>query len=98
MIAIVIRVAATSMVALSVALAASSVTAQSGTGQACGPAVWSTADQKHVTVPCTAPTPKAEAGKTACGVPTWSTADQRHTVLPCTDPSASSERSAHIGE
>lgn len=98
MISIGFRIASTSMVALSVAFAASSVTAQSSTGQACGPAVWSTADQKHVTVPCTVPTPKAEPGKAACGVPTWSTADQRHTVVPCTDPSASSERSAHIGE
>ena len=98
MIAIVVRTASTSMLALSVALAASSATAQSSTGQACGPAVWSTADQKHVTVPCTAPTPKAEPGKAACGVPTWSTADQRHTVVPCIDPSGPTERAAHIGE
>lgn len=94
MMSMVVRMASTSMLALSVALAATSVTAQ----QACGPSVWSTADQKHVTVPCTVPTPKAGDGKTACGVPTWSTADQRHTVVPCTDPSAPSERAAHIGE
>ena len=60
MIAIVIRVAATSMVALSVALAASSVAAQSGTGQACGPAVWSTADQRHTVLPCTDPSASSE--------------------------------------
>ena len=93
-----VRIASTSTIALSVAFAASSAMAQSNTGQACGPAVWSIADQRFVTMPCTVPTPKAEAGKATCGVPTWSIADQRHTVLPCTDPSAPSERSAHIGE
>lgn len=98
MISIVVRIAATSLVALSAAFAASTVTAQSSTGQSCGPPAWSIADQRHVTVPCTAPTPKAEPGKAACGVPTWSIADQRHTVLPCTDPSTPSERAAHIGE
>ncbi len=98
MIAIVVRIASTSLVALSVALAASTVTAQNSTGQSCGPATWSIADQKHVTVPCPAPTAKAEGGKAACGVPTWSIAEQRHTVLPCSDPSTSSERAAHIGE
>lgn len=98
MIAVVVRIASTGVVALSVALAASPVTAQTSTGQACGPAAWSIADQRYVTVPCTAPIPKAEGGKAACGVPTWSIADQRHTVLPCTDPSTASERDARIGE
>lgn len=98
MIATVIRAAATSTLALSAAFAAFSAAAQSSTGQACGPATWSIADQRHVTVPCTPPAPKAEGGKATCGVPTWSIADQRHTVLPCTDPSTPSARAPHIGE
>ena len=98
MIAIVVRIASTGIVALSVALAASTATAQNSTGQSCGPSTWSIADQRHVTLPCTAPTAKADGGKAACGVPTWSIAEQRHTVLPCTDPSPPSERDARIGE
>jgi hypothetical protein len=45
---------------------------------------YSTAEQKHVGIPCTAPTPKAEAGQPApCGPVAYSTAEQKHVGVPC---------------
>ena len=58
----------------------SAARAQSG----CGPVAYSVADQKYVGIPCTAPTPKAEAGKAApCGPVAYSVAEQRYTGIPC---------------
>lgn len=51
--------------------------------KALGVLTWSTADQKHSVLPCTAPTPQSAEGKETCGVSTWSNAEQKHTVLPC---------------
>jgi hypothetical protein len=51
----------------------------------CGPEVYSAAEQKYVGVPCAAPTPKAEAGKTApCGPEVYSAAEQKYVGIPCT--------------
>ena len=45
----------------------------------------STAEQKYVGLPCTSPTPKAEAGNAApCGPVAYSTADQNYVSRPCT--------------
>jgi hypothetical protein len=51
----------------------------------CGPAAYSVADQKYVGIPCTAPTPKADAGQAApCGPVAYSVADQKYVGVPCT--------------
>ena len=66
--------------------AITSATAQTpAPAPACGPEVYSAAEQKYVGVPCAAPTPKAEAGKTApCGPETYSVAEQKYVGVPCT--------------
>jgi hypothetical protein len=62
------------------------------TKQTCGVAAYSVADQKYVSLPCTAETPKAEAGKPApCGVIAYSVADQKYVGLPCTTDSPTVE-------
>jgi hypothetical protein len=59
--------------------------AQAQTASAnCGVLTWSTADQKHSVLPCTAPTAQSAEGKATCGTLTWSTAEQKHTTMPCT--------------
>ena len=62
-----------------------SLQAQTPSPAPCGPVAYSGAEQKYVGVPCTAPTPKAEAGKTApCGPVAYSGAEQRYVGVPCT--------------
>jgi hypothetical protein len=52
---------------------------------ACGPEVYSAAEQKYVGVPCTPATPQTEAGKTApCGPEVYSAAEQKYVGVPCT--------------
>src|SRR5258708_25906088 len=64
--------------------AITSATAQTQ-APACGPEVYSQAEQKYVGVPCTPATPKAEAGKTApCGPEVYSQAEQKYVGIPCT--------------
>ena len=51
----------------------------------CGPVAYSNAEQKYVGIPCTAPTPKTEAGQSApCGPVAYSVADQKYVGIPCT--------------
>ena len=58
----------------------------------CGPVAYSAADQKYVGVPCTAPTPQTEAGKTApCGPVAYSVAEQKYVGVPCTAPTPQTE-------
>ena len=64
------------------ALWMTSATAQQTAQTPCGPASYSTADQRQI-VPCAPPTTTTESGQPACGVSTYSIADQRQ-VLPCT--------------
>lgn len=66
----------------------------------CGPVAYSVADQTYTGVPCTAPTPKAEAGKAApCGPVAYSVADQTYTGVPCTPetPKAEAGKAAPCG-
>jgi hypothetical protein len=51
--------------------------------QRCGVAAYSVAEQKYVTLPCTAEAPPTEAGKPACGVIAYSVADQKYVGVPC---------------
>ena len=65
------------------AFAISSATAQTPT-PGCGPVAYSQSEQKYVGVPCTAPTPKVEAGKAApCGPVAYSVAEQKNVGVPC---------------
>jgi hypothetical protein len=58
----------------------------------CGPVAYSAADQKYVGVPCSAPTPMADAGKPApCGPVAYSAADQKYVGVPCTAPTPKAE-------
>ena len=51
----------------------------------CGPVAYSNADQTYTGVPCSAPTPKAEAGKAdPCGPVAYSVSDQKYVGVPCT--------------
>ena len=66
----------------------------------CGPVAYSAADQTYTSVPCTAPTPKAEAGKAApCGPVAYSVADQKYTGVPCAPeaPKAEAGKAAPCG-
>jgi hypothetical protein len=66
--------------------------AQTAAPAPCGPVAYSAADQKYVGVPCAAPTPTTEAGKTApCGPVAYSVAEQRYTGVPCTAPTPKAE-------
>ena len=58
----------------------------------CGPVAYSAADQKYSGVPCSAPTPQADAnGKSPCGPVAYSAADQRYSGVPCTAPTPKAE-------
>jgi hypothetical protein len=66
--------------------------AQTPSPAPCGPVAYSAADQKHVGMPCTAPTPQVEAGKAApCGPVAYSVAEQKHVGVPCTAPTQKAE-------
>jgi hypothetical protein len=79
------------------AFAITAATAQTQ-APACGPEVYSQAEQKYVGVPCT---PKAAAGQTAspCGIETYSQAEQKYVGIPCTaeTPKAEAGKSAPCG-
>jgi hypothetical protein len=50
----------------------------------CGAVAYSNAEQKYVGVPCTAETPKVEAGQKApCGPVAYSNAEQKYVGVPC---------------
>ncbi len=54
-------------------------------GCPCGPVAYSVAEQEHVGLPWTSPTPKTEAGKASpCGPVAYSVADQNYASRPCT--------------
>jgi hypothetical protein len=79
--------------------AITSATAQTQT-PACGPEVYSQAEQKYVGMPCTAATPKADAGKAApCGPEVYSQAEQKYVGMPCTaeTPKAEAGKEAPCG-
>ena len=78
-----VRAACISLIGLSAAYAAMpGLQAQTASAN-CGVLTWSTADQKHSVLPCTAPTPQSADGKATCGIATWSQAEQKYTVVPC---------------
>ena len=70
-----------------------SATAQQTAQTPCGPASYSSADQRQV-MPCAPPTTKAENGQPGCGVSSYSVAEQRQTVLPCTPPTPKAEQAS----
>ena len=83
----------------SAAFAITSATAQTQT-PACGPEVYSQAEQKYVGVPCTPAAPKADAGKSApCGPEVYSQAEQKYVGMPCTaeTPKADAGKEAPCG-
>ena len=66
----------------------------------CGVAAYSVADQKYVSVPCTAPTTKAaEDAAAPCGPAAYSVAEQRYVGVPCTaaTPKAEAGKAAPCG-
>lgn len=60
----------------------------------CGVLTWSTADQKHSVLPCTAPTPQSPEGTPTCGITTYSNAEQKHTGLPCPSTTGANRKDA----
>lgn len=76
------RAACISLIGLIATAAIPGLQAQNASGN-CGVLTWSTADQKHSVLPCTALTPQSAEGKSSCGIATWSNAEQKHTILPC---------------
>jgi hypothetical protein len=90
------RVLATSALAVSVAMLATSLLetprAAAQVPSACGSPVYSIEHQRHVVLPCTPDTSKAENGKSApCGTAAYSVGDQQHVVLPCALPAPQTE-------
>ena len=88
-------VAASLATMASLALAPAKSHAQPAAAPApCGPVAYSAADQKYVGVPCSAPTPQADAsGKAPCGPVAYSAADQRYSGVPCTAPTPKADAS-----
>ncbi len=86
-------VAASFATMASLALAPATSQAQPTAAPApCGPVAYSAADQKYSGVPCSAPTPSADAsGKSPCGPVAYSAANQRYSGVPCTAPSQKAE-------
>ena len=92
--------ASVATVALSVFLAPAESRAQTASTAPCGPVAYSAAEQKYVGVPCTAPTPQADAGKPApCGPVAYSAAEQKYVGGPCTaeTPKAEAGKAAPCG-
>jgi len=90
------RVLATSALAVSVAMLATSLLetprAAAQISSACGPPVYSIEHQRHVVLPCTPETPRAENDKSApCGPAAYSVAEQNHVVMPCALPAPQTE-------
>jgi hypothetical protein len=89
------RMLALTAFATSVAVTASMIALVPATAQTeppCGMEVYSAADQRYVSRPCTPKTPQVEAGKSApCGMEVYSVPDQRYVSTPCTAPTPQAE-------